>query len=156
MSRRTAAATRFSPRGRLPCCVRRGPALQAALRTLARLDLPLTDLVSRINDVIYQNTGYDKFITAFFGIIDTRTGRFSYVNAGHNPPFVFTESGVQPLELGGLILGIIALGQSKTDPAKPGQGLAIAGIAVSVAALVLFGVLAAFGAFREVLGRIFK
>lgn len=81
--------------------------VQAALRTLARIDLPLPDLTSRINDVIYQNTAVDKFITAFFGILDSRTGEFTYVNAGHNHPYLFSASGIKPLDRGGLILGVM-------------------------------------------------
>jgi sigma-B regulation protein RsbU (phosphoserine phosphatase) len=81
--------------------------VQAALRTLARIEMPLTDLVSRINDVIYQNTAVDKFITAFFGVLDTRTGEFGYVNAGHNHPYLFSDDGVQALDTGGLILGVM-------------------------------------------------
>jgi phosphoserine phosphatase RsbU/P len=81
--------------------------VQAALRTLAPIDLPLPDLVSRINEVIYQNTAVDKFITAFFGVLDTRTGELVYVNAGHNHPYVFSEAGVVPLDSGGLILGVM-------------------------------------------------
>jgi len=56
----------------------------------------------------------------------------------------------------GLVLGVVALGQAKSHPAKGGRGLAIAGIAVSIAAIVLFGMLTAFGAFRHVLEKIFK
>ena len=62
----------------------------------------------------------------------------------------------QPLAIVGLILGLIALSQTKDHPEKGGRGLAIAGVAVSIAAIVLFGVLAAFGAFREVIERLFK
>lgn len=81
--------------------------VQAAIRTLAQLDLPLDDFTARINDVIYQNTSPDKFITAFFGIVDAASGTFTYVNAGHNPPLLFSEGAVQPLEAGGVILGIM-------------------------------------------------
>jgi phosphoserine phosphatase RsbU/P len=81
--------------------------VQAALRALARLDLPLSELAARINDVIYENTSYDKFITAFLGIIDRRNGEFLYVNAGHNPPFLFSRNGITPLETGGLIFGVM-------------------------------------------------
>ena len=62
----------------------------------------------------------------------------------------------QPLAIVGLILGLISLNQTKGHPAKSGRGLAIAGVAVSIAALVLFGVFAAFGAFRQVIERFFK
>ncbi len=81
--------------------------VQAALRALSRLDLALPDLTARINDVIYENTSSDKFITAFFGVLDTVTGAFSFVNAGHNPPYHFSPSGVAALDAGGLILGVM-------------------------------------------------
>lgn len=81
--------------------------VQAAVRALAQLDLPLDDLTARINDVIYQNTAADKFITAFFGLLDPSTGTFSYVNAGHNPPLLFAAEQVHSLDCGGVILGIM-------------------------------------------------
>ncbi len=81
--------------------------VQAAVRALAQLDLPLDDLTARINDVIYQNTAADKFITAFFGVLNSATSTFSYVNAGHNPPLLFTSDGVKSLDCGGVILGIM-------------------------------------------------
>ncbi len=62
----------------------------------------------------------------------------------------------QPLAIVGLILGLIALSQTKSDPAKTGRGLAIAGVAVSIAGIVLFGVLAARGTIREVIEKFFK
>ena len=62
----------------------------------------------------------------------------------------------QPLAIVGLILGLIALSQTKTDPTKGGRGMAIAGVAVSFAALVLFAVALTFGAFREVIQKLFR
>ena len=81
--------------------------VQAAVRALSRIDLPLPELTARINDVIYQNTAVDKFITAFFGILDTRTGTFTYVNAGHNHPYLFGAREIVALDRGGLILGVM-------------------------------------------------
>jgi sigma-B regulation protein RsbU (phosphoserine phosphatase) len=45
--------------------------VQAALRVLAPLRLDLPDMVERINSIIYQNTGADKFIT-FFAVFSMR------------------------------------------------------------------------------------
>jgi len=81
--------------------------VQAALRALAQLGMPLNEMVARINDVINENTSADKFITAFFGIVDSRAGTFTYVNAGHNPPFHFRDGRIDSLDIGGLILGIM-------------------------------------------------
>lgn len=80
---------------------------QAALRALAGLNLPLSELVARVNDIINDNTSADKFITAFFGILDPKEGTFTYVNAGHNPPYHFHQNGTDALDVGGLILGIM-------------------------------------------------
>lgn len=82
--------------------------LQATIRALVPLGLPLSELTTRVNDLLCENTGYDRFITFFWGILDTRRSTLNYVSAGHNPPFLFRKSGkVERLEKGGLILGIM-------------------------------------------------
>jgi sigma-B regulation protein RsbU (phosphoserine phosphatase) len=82
--------------------------LQATIRALAPLGLPLSELTWRVNDLICDNTGIDRFITFFWGILDPPSGTFRYVNAGHNPPYVFrTDGSAERLDLGGLILGVM-------------------------------------------------
>ncbi len=81
--------------------------LQASLRTLAFGDLSLERLVQRINLLIYKNTRADKFITFFYGVLDTIEKKLIYVNAGHNPPFIARNDGTCPmLDCGGLVLGV--------------------------------------------------
>jgi sigma-B regulation protein RsbU (phosphoserine phosphatase) len=47
------------------------------------------------------------FATMFFGVLDTRTGALSYVNAGHDPPVVVGASGVKGhLDPTGLVVGM--------------------------------------------------
>jgi hypothetical protein len=62
----------------------------------------------------------------------------------------------QPLAIVGLILGVIALNQTKSDPRRTGRGLAIAAIAVSAASMILAGLLLGLGAFREVFEKVFR
>jgi sigma-B regulation protein RsbU (phosphoserine phosphatase) len=82
--------------------------VQAALRLLAPLSLPLTELVKRINKIICQNTTPDKFVTFFCGILDTISGSFIYVNAGHNPPIWLKKNkDIETLKTGGLIIGFL-------------------------------------------------
>ncbi len=82
--------------------------VQAALRILVPLHLELSDLVTRINDLLYENTGHDKFVTFFVCALDSTNGRLRYCNAGHNPPMVFRAHGeVEELGVGGLILGVM-------------------------------------------------
>jgi phosphoserine phosphatase RsbU/P len=81
--------------------------VQATLRVLAPLELPLVDMIRKINGIIYHNTSPDKFVTFFYGIFDTETNEFHYVNAGHNPPYLLRNSGeIEMLTKGGIILGI--------------------------------------------------
>lgn len=83
--------------------------LQACLRVLAPLDISLEEATSHMNRVICENTGFDKFITYVHGIFDARDGSFMYVNAGHNPPTLVRSDGtIELLEVGGLLLGVMA------------------------------------------------
>ena len=49
----------------------------------------LAPLVSCTNDQLCQNNDAMMFVTAFVGLLNTKTGHFTYVNAGHNPPLVY-------------------------------------------------------------------
>ena len=51
-------------------------------------DDDLDKLVGRINNVIYNNTDPEKYITFFYGQPDLKTRKIKYVNAGHNPPML--------------------------------------------------------------------
>jgi len=82
--------------------------LQAMIRALVPLGLSLSDLTARVNDLICENTGTDRFITFFWGILDAKLHTMTYVSAGHNPPFLFHAGGaVERLDKGGIILGIM-------------------------------------------------
>jgi len=82
--------------------------LQASLQSLVREDYSLDKLVGRINNVIYQNTDPEKYITFFYGQLDKNTLSFDYVNAGHNPPYLLHEDGkIDELVTGGIILGMM-------------------------------------------------
>ncbi len=81
--------------------------VQAALRSLTELKIELSTLVNMINRLIYQNTSADKFVTAFFGILDSKNHIFEYINAGHNPPILFYKNDLKLLSKGGLILGVL-------------------------------------------------
>ncbi|MBL7075090.1 SpoIIE family protein phosphatase [candidate division KSB1 bacterium] len=82
-------------------------AVQASLHSQIRTGCPIEEVVSRINDLIYQSTDPSKFITFFYGILHPQTGEVEYVNAGHNPPLLVRQTGEPEfLEKGGVILGV--------------------------------------------------
>ena len=83
--------------------------LQASLHALISGDIQISEIVARINNLIFQNTALDKFITFFYGQLDTTKNRFTYCNAGHNPPYKVSRNGkIEELSAGGLILGMMA------------------------------------------------
>jgi phosphoserine phosphatase RsbU/P len=61
-----------------------------------------------MNELIYSNTDFNKYITFFYGVLDRHTNRFAYTNAGHNPPFLLrADGGMEKLETGGLPIGLM-------------------------------------------------
>lgn len=81
--------------------------LQAALRVVVKLGLPLLDIITNLNHIVFSNTSQDKFVTFFGGILDTKKNTFEYINAGHNPPYLFRDGKVINLDKGGLFLGLM-------------------------------------------------
>jgi sigma-B regulation protein RsbU (phosphoserine phosphatase) len=82
--------------------------LQATIRALSPLGLPLNEFTQRVNELMCNNTGGNKFVTFFWGIIDESSKAMTYVNAGHNYPFLLHANGsVERLDKGGMILGVM-------------------------------------------------
>jgi sigma-B regulation protein RsbU (phosphoserine phosphatase) len=82
--------------------------VQASLRALAHPDIDLAAAALRINELIYENTDFNKYATFFYGVLDSREHRFSYTNAGHNPPFLLRANGeMETLTVGGLPIGLM-------------------------------------------------
>ncbi len=71
------------------------------------LSLRVSEIVSLLNEQLYQNTPTEKYVTFFFGVYDEQHRRLTYTNAGHLPPLVFNSSGVHRLETGGTVLGLL-------------------------------------------------
>jgi sigma-B regulation protein RsbU (phosphoserine phosphatase) len=78
---------------------------QAALRILSRQKHSLENIVKELNLLVMQNSNGENFITAFFAAYDSQTKTMRYINAGHNPPFLFYNGQIERLEKGTTILG---------------------------------------------------
>ena len=66
--------------------------MMAVAKTLLKANAQDTTSTARImertNNELSQNNPDCMFITALFGVIDTKTGVMTYTNAGHNPPLL--------------------------------------------------------------------
>jgi sigma-B regulation protein RsbU (phosphoserine phosphatase) len=84
--------------------------------------------LSAVNRRILTDTRGNMFVTAFYGVLDPDTGRFRYVNAGHNPPFLLSSQRskhVDHLGKTGMALGVLeeASWQQKVVKIAPGDCL---------------------------------
>ncbi len=81
---------------------------QASLHSLADDPLPLPELIVRLNrHSAAHSSGGLRFTTAFTAELELDTRALTYVNAGHNAPFLMRSGGdVARLVTGGLPLGI--------------------------------------------------
>ena len=62
---------------------------QANLRALYTAPQTLTDTLRRLNERVMNSAKGEKFITLFIARYHFRTRELKYVNAGHNPPFLY-------------------------------------------------------------------
>jgi serine phosphatase RsbU (regulator of sigma subunit) len=67
----------------------RAYAIDYALRYTQTYLRQLAQLIQTVNLRILTDTKSDLFVTLFFGVLDPQTGILSYVNAGHNPPYLY-------------------------------------------------------------------
>jgi sigma-B regulation protein RsbU (phosphoserine phosphatase) len=83
--------------------------LQASLRGQAiHCGDDLAKLMKHVNTLVYEASTTNRYATFFYAQLDTRSMRLTYVNAGHNPPFVIRADGqVLKLEDGGAVVGML-------------------------------------------------
>lgn len=90
------------------------------IRTTALAGRTPASALTRANQLLLKDSQSDAFLTAFYAILNTKTGRMDWTNAGHNPPIWYeaaTET-FHKLALPGIVLGIfetISLRESFTQ-----------------------------------------
>jgi sigma-B regulation protein RsbU (phosphoserine phosphatase) len=97
--------------------------IRAALHGLAFSGtLNLARIIAGLNQIIYDSSTSNRFVTFFFGEYDPTTRTLDYVNAGHNAPALLRPASpdnngfctpetpclVQRLEIGGPVVGIFS------------------------------------------------
>jgi len=80
--------------------------IRASLRAHASYVYELSDVVARVNRDLCIDTATSDFATLFYGVIDTRSGLFTYVNAGHMPALLVRDGQCGELDTCGGIIGL--------------------------------------------------
>ena len=84
--------------------------IQAALHALAGLgDISLESLTERLNEIVYDSTEGNRYVTAFFASLDIGSGELDFVNAGHCYPILLRADGsVERLVEGASVVGLMS------------------------------------------------
>jgi phosphoserine phosphatase RsbU/P len=101
-------------------------ALLPAIRLGAEGCLDVGHLVERVNEQLFASTEALRFATLFLGLLEPRSGRLEYVNAGHNPPLlVLPDGGLEPLTAVGPPVGMVPAMSypARSCQLEPGQRL---------------------------------
>jgi sigma-B regulation protein RsbU (phosphoserine phosphatase) len=64
----------------------------------------MTHVFAKLNRVIHRSTLSSRFISVFYGELE-QSGNLIYVNAGHQPPLLFSGDKVLELTAGGTVIG---------------------------------------------------
>jgi serine phosphatase RsbU (regulator of sigma subunit)/predicted ester cyclase len=99
---------------------------QSVLRAVARRgDIAPGQVLAEANEVLYAYIPSNMFVTCFCGILNPESGRFTYANAGHNPPLRQHGGKAIDLRATGMPLGLM-LGmyyEEKETVLLPGDGV---------------------------------
>ncbi|MBQ0086060.1 MAG: SpoIIE family protein phosphatase [Bacteroidales bacterium] len=66
---------------------------RASFRFIAKMGLPMNEVVSKMNNALAESNANGMFVTLFVGKINLETGEFKYCNAGHNPIVTISPDG---------------------------------------------------------------
>jgi serine phosphatase RsbU (regulator of sigma subunit)/ketosteroid isomerase-like protein len=60
-----------------------------------------------VNEVLFPNIPSNMFVTCFYAILDPKSGRLSYANAGHDLPYLHRNGDTEELRARGMPLGLM-------------------------------------------------
>jgi sigma-B regulation protein RsbU (phosphoserine phosphatase) len=104
-------------------------AFRASLIAEIRNNYAIRTTMAKVNRLLWESVEADRFVTALFGVLDTASRRFTYVNAGHNPAILYRAATGQfdTLEPTGPLLGTFesATFKERVVEIRPGDVLVL-------------------------------
>ena len=94
---------------------------RSAIRCYAEPISDVRELMGTVNRRLCQDTLSHEFVTAFYAVLSHDGRRLRYCNAGHEPLILLRRGSVSTLDVGGLVLGLIAdagyeVGETELQP----------------------------------------
>jgi serine phosphatase RsbU (regulator of sigma subunit) len=73
-----------------------------------RNEFAIRAVMRKVNALLHESTERDRFVTAFYGVLDWKSGMLTFSNGGHNPPLLLRADGAcEALAEGGVALGVL-------------------------------------------------
>lgn len=100
---------------------------RTVIRTKGMSGVSPATVMGRSNRLIFKDSRAGLFVSAFYGILEPKSGRFTYTNGGHNRPlWLHADTGkIDELAIGGMVLGVfeqIKLEEGRIE-VQPGDSL---------------------------------
>lgn len=80
--------------------------IRASLRAHAANIYDLAEVLERVNHDLCEDKLVSDFATLFYGVLDYRTRKLTFANAGHPPPLLWRNNAFMKLSTGGSVIGI--------------------------------------------------
>src|SRR5215203_3444222 len=80
---------------------------RSMLRALAQASESPGDVLGRVNDPLFTDIPPNMFVTCFYAILEPKSGRLHYANAGHDLPYLWHSGEAQELRARGMPLGLM-------------------------------------------------
>jgi serine phosphatase RsbU (regulator of sigma subunit) len=83
------------------------------------------EILEQVNNILYKDIPSNMFVTCLAALLDSRTGRLQYANAGHDLPYLRHAEGVSELRASGMPLGLMPdmSYEQKEITLKPGESV---------------------------------
>jgi serine phosphatase RsbU (regulator of sigma subunit) len=88
-----------------------------------RNEFAIRAVMRKVNQLLHESTERDKFVTAFYAVLDWKNGVLTFSNAGHNPPILLRRDGkTEHLTDGGVALGVLGDAAYEERPVAVREG----------------------------------
>ena len=83
------------------------------------------EILEQVNNTLYRDIPPNMYVTCLTALLDSRTGRLQYANAGHDLPYLRHVDGVSKLRANGMPLGLMPnmSYEQKEITLKPGESV---------------------------------
>jgi sigma-B regulation protein RsbU (phosphoserine phosphatase) len=81
---------------------------RASLIAEIRNNYAIRIICRKVNSLLCESVEQGNYVTAFYGVLDSKNDIFTFSNCGHNQPILLRQNGdIEYLKEGGLALGIV-------------------------------------------------